>query len=146
MIESISAFWNQYGSLILQGTWDTLVMTVVSTVFCLCAGLAMGILLTITQPHGIWPHKTLNQVLAWIINVGRSLPFIILMIAIMDFTKMLVGTKIGVRGLLCRLWFLLRLLSHEWWRLRLRKSISGSGSRTGDGSICSSNCQEGLSP
>lgn len=98
MIESISAFWNQYGGLIMQGTWDTLVMTVVSTVFAYVLGLPMGILLTITQPHGIWPHKTLNQVLAWVINVGRSLPFIILMIAIMDFTKMLVGTKIGVRG------------------------------------------------
>ena len=98
MTETISAFWNQYGGLLMQGTWDTLVMTGVSTVFAYLLGLPMGILLSITQPHGIWPHKNLNRVLAWVINVGRSLPFIILMIAIMDFTKMLVGTKIGVRG------------------------------------------------
>ena len=55
-------------------------------------------LLSISQPHGIWPHKWFNRILGWIINVGRSLPFIILMIAIMDFTKLIVGTKLGVPG------------------------------------------------
>jgi len=98
MIETISAFWSQYGGLLLKGTWDTLVMTLISTVFAYLLGLPMGILLSISQPHGIWPRKALNRILGWIINVGRSLPFIILMIAIMDFTKLLVGTKIGVRG------------------------------------------------
>lgn len=98
MIETISAFFNQYGALLGQGMRDTLVMTLVSTVFAYLLGLPMGILLSITQPHGIWPHKALNRILGWVINVGRSLPFIILMIAIMDFTKLLVGTKIGVRG------------------------------------------------
>lgn len=98
MIETISAFWSQYGGLLLKGTWDTLVMTLISTVFAYLLGLPMGILLSISQPYGIWPRKALNRILGWIINVGRSLPFIILMIAIMDFTKLLVGTKIGVRG------------------------------------------------
>lgn len=98
MIETISAFFSQYGALLGQGIRDTLVMTLVSTVFAYLLGLPMGILLSITQPHGIWPHKALNRILGWVINVGRSLPFIILMIAIMDFTKLLVGTKIGVRG------------------------------------------------
>ncbi|BAK99990.1 methionine ABC transporter permease protein [Oscillibacter valericigenes Sjm18-20] len=93
-----SAFWTQYGSLLITGTHDTLVMTIVSTFFAYALGLPMGILLSITQPHGILPHKWLNRVLGWIINVGRSLPFIILMVAIMDFTKLLVGTKIGIRG------------------------------------------------
>lgn len=55
-------------------------------------------LLNITQPHGIWPKKWVNRILGWIINIGRSLPFIILMIAIMPFTKVIVGTKLGVRG------------------------------------------------
>lgn len=98
MLETISAFWGQYGPLLLEGTRDTLIMTVVSTIFAYILGLPLGVLLSITQPHGIWPHKTLNRVLGWIINVGRSLPFIILMIAIMDFTKLIVGTKIGVPG------------------------------------------------
>lgn len=97
-MEVISAFLAQYGSLLGEGTVDTLVMTIVSTIFAYVIGLPLGVLLSITAPHGIWPKKILNAVLGWIINVGRSLPFIILMIAIMDFTKLIVGTKIGVRG------------------------------------------------
>ena len=93
-----AAFWNQYGNLLLDGTIDTFVMVIVSTVFAYLLGLPLGVLLNITQPHGIWPHRWLNRVLGWIVNVGRSLPFIILMIAIMDFTKLIVGTKIGVKG------------------------------------------------
>ena len=98
MIETISAFWNQYGQLLTDGTADTFVMVIVSTIFAYLLGLPMGVLLIITQPHGIWPQKWINRILGWIINIGRSLPFIILMIAIMDFTKLIVGTKIGVRG------------------------------------------------
>lgn len=98
MLESLSAFWAQYGTLLLEGTRDTLIMTLVSTVFAYLLGLPLGVLLSITQPHGIWPRKFLNQVLGWVINVGRSLPFIILMIAVMPFTKLIVGTKIGILG------------------------------------------------
>ena len=98
MAEAISAFWNQYGDLLMVGLRDTLIMTIVSTFFAYVLGLPMGVLLNITQPHGIWPHKWVNRILGWIVNVGRSLPFIILMIAVMGFTKLLVGTKIGVRG------------------------------------------------
>ena len=61
-------------------------------------GLPLGVALVLTQPHGIRPNRAVNRLLGWIINIGRSLPFIILMIAIMDFTKLIVGTKIGVRG------------------------------------------------
>lgn len=92
------AFWSQYGSLLSQGTIDTLIMTSISTVFAYIIGLPLGVLLILTQPHGIRPNKTIYKLLGWIINIGRSLPFIILMIAIMDFTKLLVGTKIGIRG------------------------------------------------
>lgn len=92
------AFWSQYGSLLSQGTIDTLIMTGISTVFAYIIGLPLGVLLILTQPHGIRPNKTIYKLLGWIINIGRSLPFIILMIAIMDFTKLLVGTKIGIRG------------------------------------------------
>jgi len=98
MAEAIAAFWDQYGQLLLDGTADTFIMVVVSTLFAYVLGLPMGVLLVITQPHGIWPRKWISRILGWIINVGRSLPFIILMIAIMDFTKLIVGTKIGVRG------------------------------------------------
>lgn len=98
MLDAISAFWSQYGSLLLGGTKDTLIMVIVSTIFAYVLGLPLGVLLNITQPHGIWPKKWVNRILGWIINIGRSLPFIILMIAIMPFTKVIVGTKLGVRG------------------------------------------------
>ena len=98
MLESLSAFWAEYGTLLLEGTRDTLIMTGVSTLFAYVIGLPLGVLLSITQPHGIWPHKWFNRVLGWIINVGRSLPFIILMVAIMPFTKVIVGTKLGILG------------------------------------------------
>ena len=91
-------FWGQDGGLLLDGTLDTLVMVVISTIFAYLLGLPLGVLLVLTGEHGIWPHRILHQILTWIINIGRSLPFIILMIAIMDFTKLIVGTKIGVRG------------------------------------------------
>lgn len=93
-----AAFWNEYGALLLEGTIDTLIMTGVSTVFAYLLGLPMGVVLILTQPHGICPNRAVNRVLGWIINVGRSLPFIILMVSTMDLTKLLVGTKIGIRG------------------------------------------------
>ena len=98
MSDTISAFLDEYGQLLGQGTVDTLIMVAISTVFAYLIGLPLGVLLNITQPHGIWPHKWFNRILGWIVNIGRSLPFIILMIAIMEFTKLIVGTKIGVRG------------------------------------------------
>lgn len=98
MNELISAFWEQYGDLLISGLLDTLIMVGISTVFAYLIGLPLGVLLSITSTHGIWPRRWLNRALGWIVNVGRSLPFIILMIAIMDFTKLLVGTKIGIRG------------------------------------------------
>ncbi|MCD7753336.1 MAG: ABC transporter permease [Clostridiales bacterium] len=93
-----AAFWEQYGALLWEETLNTLVMVGVSTVFAYLLGLPLGILLILTGEHGIRPHKRFNQVVGWIINVGRSLPFIILMIVLMDFTKLIVGTKIGVKG------------------------------------------------
>ena len=91
-------FWDYFGPLLLTGTRDTLVMTVVSTVFAYMLGLPLGVLLILTGEHGICPHQTLNRCVGWVINVGRSLPFIILMVCVMPFTKLLVGTKIGVLG------------------------------------------------
>ena len=99
MLEIFTAeFWGQYGALLVDGTVDTLVMVIISTIFAYLLGLPMGVALVLTQPHGIRPNGFINRLLGWIINIGRSLPFIILMIAIMDFTKLIVGTKIGVKG------------------------------------------------
>ena len=98
MLEVISEFWSEYGGILLTGTRDTLVMVLISTLFAYLLGLPLGVALTVTQPHGIRPSKTVNQILGCIVNIGRSVPFIILMVAIMPFTKLVAGTKIGVKG------------------------------------------------
>ena len=98
MLETIAAFWAEYGDTLIQGTVDTLLMASISTVFAYLIGLPLGVALIMTQPHGIRPNQGAYCILDWIINVGRSLPFIILMVAIMPFTKLVVGTKIGVKG------------------------------------------------
>lgn len=93
-----SAFWSEYGMLLLEGIRDTGVMVVISTLFAYILGLPLGVLLVVSGDHGIWPCRLLNHILGWVSNLGRSLPFLILMIAIMPFTKLLVGTRLGVRG------------------------------------------------
>ncbi len=93
-----AAFWQQYGALLWKEFVNTMIMTGISTAIAYLLGLPLGVLLVLTGEHGIRPNKVLNQVVGWVINVGRSLPFIILMICIMDFTKLIVGTKIGVKG------------------------------------------------
>lgn len=98
MLEAINTFWSEYGGILLDGTWDTLVMTGVSTLFAYLLGLPLGVALILTRPHGIRPNPVLYQIMNWVVNIGRSLPFLILMIAIMPFTKFVIGTKIGVKG------------------------------------------------
>ena len=98
MPEVISAFWAEYGTVLVEGIWDTLVMTGISTLFAYVIGLPLGVALILTRPQGIRPHRSLYAVLDWIVNIGRSLPFIILMVAIMPFTRLVVGTSIGVKG------------------------------------------------
>ena len=98
MPETVSAFWAEYGTVLTEGIWDTLVMTGISTLFAYVIGLPLGVALILTRPQGIRPHRSLYAVLDWIVNIGRSLPFIILMVAIMPFTRLVVGTSIGVKG------------------------------------------------
>ena len=98
MSDVIAAFWAQYGELLLAGIWETLVMVTVSTLLAYVIGVPLGVALIVTQPQGIRPHRIVYGVLGWIVNIGRSLPFAILLVAIMPYTRLLVGTAIGVRG------------------------------------------------
>ena len=85
--------------LILQATLDTLYMVAVSGVIATLLGLPLGVMLYVTRPRQqILAMPALNQVLGIVTNVGRSIPFIILMVAIIPFTRMLVGTSIGINA------------------------------------------------
>ncbi|TLF47381.1 ABC transporter permease [Halomonas urmiana] len=84
--------------LILEATLDTLYMVAVSGVISALVGIPLGVLLYVTRPRQILAEPVLNRVLGAITNVGRSIPFIILMVAIIPFTRMLVGSSIGTNA------------------------------------------------
>ncbi len=95
MIESLSNLWEKYGMLLLEGTGATLYMTFAATLFAYLIGLPLGVLMIVTAKNGIHPRPIFNSVLSWIINIGRSIPFIILIVALIPFTRMITGTSIG---------------------------------------------------
>ena len=79
----------------LEGTRDTLYMTLVSTFFGYVLGLPMGVLLTVTDKEGIKPNSAIYKILDVITNLLRSIPFLILLILVMPLTKLLVGKSYG---------------------------------------------------
>ena len=91
----MTEFLATYKDLLIQGTLETLYMTFASTVFAYIIGLPLGVIMVITDKKGIAPNKAINQVLGTVVNIGRSLPFIILMVALIPFTRAVVGTAIG---------------------------------------------------
>ena len=93
-----SAFFAQYGNWFLQGTIDTLVMTCVATILAYVIGIPLGILLVVTSPNGLRPNRIVSTIVGWIVNIGRSVPFIILLVALIPFTRFIVGTSLGVPG------------------------------------------------
>lgn len=93
-----SAFFAQYGNLFLQGTVDTLIMTCVATILAYVIGIPLGILLVVTNPNGLRPNRIVSTIVGWIVNIGRSVPFIILLVALIPFTRFIVGTSLGVPG------------------------------------------------
>lgn len=82
-------------SQLFQALYETLYMVTVALVIGALIGIPLGILLVVTRKNGIWQNLVLHQILNPIINILRSIPFIILLIAIVPFTKLLVGTSIG---------------------------------------------------
>lgn len=86
---------NQIFILVGTSTLQTLIMVALSTVFALLIGFPLGVLLNVTNKFGITPHPVFNAVLSRIIDVLRSFPFVILMIVLLPFTRLILGTAIG---------------------------------------------------
>lgn len=78
-----------------DATIETLYMTVLSTAFTFIIGLALGVLLFLSSPGQIWANRLINVLIGTFVNIFRSIPFIILIILLIPFTKLLVGT---IRG------------------------------------------------
>lgn len=88
----------RYNDLMITGSLETLYMVGMSLFFAIVGGIPLGVLTTITRPGHIIPNKPLNFILDGIINIGRSIPFIILMVAVIPFTRIIVGTSIGTNA------------------------------------------------
>ncbi len=81
--------------MLMEGVVDTLYMTIVSTFFSYVFGIVMAVVLVICRKDGIRPNPVVYSVLDVVVNLTRSFPFLILMIAVIPFTRYIVGTTIG---------------------------------------------------
>ena len=87
-------------SFIAEGTLSTIVMVLVPTAISYVLGLALGVVLYLTAPGSLRPMPVLNAVLGWVVNILRSFPFIVLMVFIIPFTRVIMGTASGLSGII----------------------------------------------
>ena len=84
--------------LVLKGLWETIYMTVGATVLAYIVGLPLGLILAATAADGVRPNRGVNLVLGAIVNVLRSVPFLILLYTVIPVTRFVVGTAIGTKA------------------------------------------------
>lgn len=86
---------NKLIEMMVQGIGESLYMTLVSTIMAYVIGVPLGVILYISDEGGIAENKVVNKALGIVVNLLRSIPFIILLVAILPFTRFVVGTTIG---------------------------------------------------
>lgn len=91
----MAQFFSQYGPLLAEGMWESVYMTLATTALAYVLGLPMGVLLTVTKRGGIAAAPRFHAVFGWVVNILRSLPFLILMFFVIPFTRLVAGTSIG---------------------------------------------------
>lgn len=89
--------------IIQRGVWETVYMTVLSSLIAYVLGLPLGVILTITDKGGVRPLPWLNRALGLIVNFFRSIPFIILMVAMLPVAKLIVGVSLGNQAMVVML-------------------------------------------
>lgn len=99
-MNKITDFIEHWGDSIWTATIETFQMVSIAFIISVIIGLLLGILLVLTRPNQRLENRFFYQVLNTIINIIRSIPFIILLFLILPFTKIIVGTTIGVKGVL----------------------------------------------
>lgn len=87
--------WNDILQLLLNATGETLYMVLLAGLFTLLIGLPLGVLLFVSRRDGLLPLPRLNRALGGVINLGRSLPFVVMLIALIPLTRLIVGTTLG---------------------------------------------------
>lgn len=81
--------------ILFRAIWETVYMTLLSTLIAYIIGLPLGVILSVTAPSGVRPIPWLNRLLGVIVNIFRSIPFIVLMVAMLPVAKLVVGTSLG---------------------------------------------------
>lgn len=97
-LDSLTTWWannERLTYLLLDALWDTVVMVGVSGLIGFLFGIPLGVVLHTTKKGGLLENVKFNQIFGAIINAGRSVPFIILLVAIIPFTRFVVGSSIG---------------------------------------------------
>lgn len=87
--------FSEFTGLMANALWETLYMVILSSVIAYLIGMPIGVVLNITAKDGICPHRLVNEALGLLVNIFRSIPFLILMIWILPFTRVLVGSAVG---------------------------------------------------
>ena len=90
------AMWAEMG----LGFWQTIYMTLVSTILAYLIGIPIGVILNISSKEGIRPNKIINFTVGMIVNILRSVPFLILAVFLIPFTRAIIGTSIGTTAML----------------------------------------------
>ncbi len=97
-------FYKIWDAGLLQiGIWETIYLTLIPTVIAYLLGIPLGVLLCVTDKNGLHPTPVLNKVLSVFVNIFRSIPFIILMVAMLPVAKLIVGTSIGNKAMIVTL-------------------------------------------
>ncbi|MFS0561481.1 ABC transporter permease subunit [Terribacillus sp. 179-K 1B1 HS] len=96
----IAEFWTEWGTDITEAFWQTLLMTGISLAISILIGLPLGILLVMTRKGGQAENRVFYSIVNTIINIIRSIPFIILLFLLLPLTRALIGTTIGVEGVI----------------------------------------------
>ena len=99
--EMFYKLWDK--GLLQLGVWETVYMTFISSFFAYLIGLPLGVVLNVTSPNGIHPMPRLNKLLGFVVNFFRSIPFIILMVAMLPVAKFVVGTSLGNKAVIVML-------------------------------------------
>ncbi|GAB6264182.1 ABC transporter permease [Photobacterium sp. CCB-ST2H9] len=98
LLDSIAAWWQtneRLVGLLTEALGETLMMVFASGVIGFAIGIPLGVALHLTKPKGLMANPGLNKALGTVVNIGRSIPFIILLVAIIPFTRFVVGSSIG---------------------------------------------------
>ncbi len=87
-------------SMYLEETWSTIYMTLISSAISYLIGIPLGVILVVTDKEGIRPLAPVHTVLGLLINIFRSIPFLILLVMVLPLTKLLVGTTLGPKAII----------------------------------------------